>query len=78
MTNQAARIYTESPTHDIFSGVMNGDYILAGTVLYKDLENHAFAMQIKSVRTNDEFQTQIVGLGGYFREVMNTNRDAIP
>lgn len=69
MSGRVARVYTESPDHDIFNGIISGKYMLVGTVLFMDPEKHQFAMQFKSIKTNNVFEIRCAGLGGYFEEI---------
>ena len=66
-----SRIYTESLNQDIFEGVESGKYVLAGTALFKDMEDHTYSMQFRASKTNEDFDVKVVGLGAYFNELMS-------
>jgi hypothetical protein len=75
MTNQVSRVFQESPFNDVLDGLLAGNLKLAGAVCFKDPENHEYVMQIDAVRTNGEFKVNILGLGGYFQDLINEHQN---
>jgi hypothetical protein len=61
MTNGENRFYRDPTSPAIYEGIMSGRFKLIGIVSYNDLETNDFSMQIKAVRTNDVFETRILG-----------------